>query len=288
MTDTIPVTIDDKHVVVVASANHAFWELCSSGKWERETFVIFRHFLDRAHTYIDMGSWIGPTVLFGCGLSKQVHAIEPDPLAFEELGRNVEANRPATANVQLHNVCIAASSGEVGFGSRTGGGDSTSSMLFSDGATQWRVAALSFHDFAKRVDLDHCNFIKMDIEGGEYSVLPSMRAFLEDSRPTVYLSLHPGFLEKSGPGLASAALRGMRRLQSTARLLWSLKSYRHLYDPRGRVRPVSAPRTWKGRLHERVARVGWKPFAILRTTAYGVAGINSTLVATDLEWRGED
>ena len=36
-----------------------------------------------------------------------------------------------------------------------------------------------------------CNFIKMDIEGGEVTVIPNIKNYLKRNKPTLYLSLHP-------------------------------------------------------------------------------------------------
>jgi hypothetical protein len=35
----------------------------------------------------------------------------------------------------------------------------------------------------------------MDIEAGEYLLIPSLRDYLQSARPTLYLSLHPPFLK---------------------------------------------------------------------------------------------
>src|SRR5580692_4173846 len=77
----------------VSPANHlSFWDEVSSGTWESSTFAIFDRFLDRQHSYIDIGAWIGPTVLYGCQLAKTAYALEPDPLAYVELAQNIAVN----------------------------------------------------------------------------------------------------------------------------------------------------------------------------------------------------
>jgi len=209
----------------------AFWSEVAQGSWEPATFRIFERFLSPGHTYLDIGCWIGPTLLYGCQIARSAYGLEPDPLAFRELERNIELNRPLSDNVRLANLCIATHSGEVAFGSRGEGGDSTSSLLFGRKKTHWTVKALTFEDFLAQYAIRDVNFIKMDIEGGEYAIIPTMQAWLQAHRPTLHLSLHPCYLKLKPLGPLG---RVIRRLTATRRLLRTLSFYRHLYDHHGR------------------------------------------------------
>jgi FkbM family methyltransferase len=216
----------------VLLGNHAgFWNQVSSGAWESGTFAIFDRFLDREHSYIDIGAWIGPTLLYGCQLAKAAYGLEPDPLAYAELKQNIGLNKPIADNVRLFNACIAPQSGEVTLGSRGEGGDSTSSLLFARKKTHWTVAAFSFVDFVQQHGIDDCNFIKMDIEGGEYQLLPTMVDYLRAHRPTVHLSLHPCYLKLRPLGWPG---RVIARMIQTLNILRCISFYRHLYDHSGR------------------------------------------------------
>jgi FkbM family methyltransferase len=237
---TLTVNYVGQPVRVVAGANDAFWQLVSAGNWEPQTFAVFRRFIDPDHSYIDMGSWIGPTLLYGSRLAKATYGIEPDPIAFKELKSNLALNAELGASVKLFNVCIAANSGDVAFGSRTEGGDSTSSLLFSGGKTVWTVRALSFADFVRQSEITHCNFIKMDVEGGEFLVLPGMLGYLRENRPTLLLSLHPCFLypkffeDRDGLNIFWRAARVFVSVLITVNVLRRLRFYRYLYDDRGK------------------------------------------------------
>jgi FkbM family methyltransferase len=215
----------------VEPAGHAsFWEALGGGTWEPETFRIFDRFLSPDHSYIDIGAWIGPTVLYGSRTARVAYGLEPDPIAYAELERNVAVNRDCATNIKLFNACIATRSGEVSLGSRGAGGDSTSSLLFAHKKTHWTVKAFSFADFIEQNRIADCNFIKMDIEGGEYKILPTMAAYLKRHRPTLHLSLHPCYLKWRPLGWPG---RVMARLVATVRLLRSIDFYRHIYDHNG-------------------------------------------------------
>ncbi len=62
-----------------------FWRRATSGQWEPETLAVLRDHLDRDHDYLDIGAWIGPTVLYGARKARHVWCFEPDPVAFRHL-----------------------------------------------------------------------------------------------------------------------------------------------------------------------------------------------------------
>ncbi len=221
----------DRKFQVSPGGYDAFWAKVTRGTWESDTFAIFDRFLDRQHSYIDIGAWIGPTLLYGCQLAKAAYGLEPDPIAYAELERNVRLNDPLTHNIRLFNACIAPQSGEVALGSRGGGGDSTSSLLFGAKKTHWTVKAFSFDEFARQIDAAECNFIKMDIEGGEYRILPTMVGYLRSQRPTLHLSLHPCYLKLRPLGWIG---RVIARVWGTLKIIRSTGFYRHVYDHNGR------------------------------------------------------
>src|ERR1700676_1105845 len=107
------IRLRNKELNVAPGRNDAYWQSVARGVWEPETFPILERFIDGAHSYIDMGAYIGPTLLYGCQIAKRAYGIEPDPIAFAELQQNIDRNRPTTDNVQLFEACIAPKSGEV-------------------------------------------------------------------------------------------------------------------------------------------------------------------------------
>ncbi|KFM20080.1 FkbM family methyltransferase protein [Marine Group I thaumarchaeote SCGC AAA799-P11] len=187
----IKIEKNDKIFYVDSSNNANFWAQLQVGIWEPETFKIFDIFLDKNHSYIDLGSWIGPTVLYGCQIAKFCYAIEPDPVAFRYLKNNVEINHTLCSQIRLSNQCITNFSGTVHLTPKDKkGGDSMSSIVFEKSSKSWKVQGITFQEFVLENSIKDCNFIKMDIEGGEFLVLPNMKEFLHREKPTIHLSLH--------------------------------------------------------------------------------------------------
>lgn len=220
---------------VQESIYESFWRKAANGAWEPETLDLLERFLDRQHAYLDLGAWIGPTVLYASQLASVVYALEPDPAAFAELRANIELNQPQLANAQIYNQAIASFTGKIRLGTPTRAGDSSATILKRPTTQAWQVDAIRLDDFIAQADVRACNFIKMDIEGGEFQVLASMTAWLQEFRPTLYLSLHPYQLYWSGWRVFRLApkLREAMVAIRTAALLDTLRFYSNCYTARG-------------------------------------------------------
>lgn len=172
-----------------------FWEDVQKGKWEPYTFKIFDKFLDPDHSFIDIGAWIGATAFYGCQIARHCYAIEPDPVAFRQLNYNLNMNSNLKSKISLYNFCISDKCGKVKLGNKSSFGNSMSTIMFKDFKNFLFVKSLTLEKFLQLNKIKDCNFIKMDIEGGEIIVLPSIRNFLKERKPTLHLSLHPQFFE---------------------------------------------------------------------------------------------
>jgi FkbM family methyltransferase len=215
----------------------SFWQEVANQTWEPETFRLLEHFIDSQHSYVDVGAWVGPTVLFGSQNANITYALEPDPGAFAELAANVELNRSRLGNVHVLNQALAPISGKLRLDTPTRAGDSSATMLSRPTRESWWVDALRWDDLVRAQNIRDCNFIKMDIEGGEYRVLPDMLAWLEKNRPTLYLSLHPLQLYWSGWRIwrAVPALRRAYVAKQTASLFDALAFYPHCFSAHGKL-----------------------------------------------------
>jgi FkbM family methyltransferase len=190
-------------VFYVNSSNNAnFWAQLQLGIWEPETFKIFDIFLDKNHSYVDLGAWIGPTVLYGCQNAKFCYAVEPDPIAFKNLKNNIDLNHQLCSHIKLSNQGITNFSGTTYLTPKNKEfGDSMSSTVCEKSSTSCKVKGITFHQFILDNSIKDCNFIKMDIEGEEFTVLPTMQKFLEKEKPTIHLSLHPPLVKNSDDAL---------------------------------------------------------------------------------------
>lgn len=178
-----------------------YWDRVAAGTWEPQTFRIFHRFLDRSRASVDIGAWIGPTSLYAAHFCPQVHAIEPDPVARAELVGNLAANPALAARIAVHAVCITPEpgprrlfAGGMYFGQASRFGDSMSGITpAGDGEDQpsQAVDGVRLEDFLEGLAGPPAGFIKMDVEGGEYELIPGRwRALAAFGMPTACISFH--------------------------------------------------------------------------------------------------
>lgn len=242
--DQSPVKVvqkNKKHFRVSVTKHVDFWNRLEIGRWEPNTFKILDSFISAERYYLDIGSWIGPTALYGAQSAKHTYAFEPDPIAYRELEANIHANENTewVSRMTIHKKAIASSSGRMKLGSRGAGGDSTSSALFSGGNTNWEVEAITLEEFVEAEELQDAKlFIKIDIEGLEYEVMPGLREALGRYDVDLHLSIHPPFLLASllpggRNGIGTRILRRLLFVWHQIRLVRSLP-FRYLYHSNGR------------------------------------------------------
>ncbi len=172
-----------------------FWRKASAGAWEPETFAVLDKYLSPNSDYLDIGAWIGPTVLYGARKARHVWCFEPDPTAFRHLAWNLDLND--IHNVSAFGVALSDQFGVARMASVRGEpGDSTSSLLH-DGAHGSDALTVAWDQFEAANDLSGVSLVKMDIEGAEYAVLPTLIPFLKKHRPALYLSTHAPLLDAS-------------------------------------------------------------------------------------------
>src|SRR6267142_1431387 len=75
----------------IAGHNDQFWDRFENN-WEGATLRAFDQHFAPGGTFIDIGSWIGPTALYAASRGQKTICIEADPIAAQELRSNVRAN----------------------------------------------------------------------------------------------------------------------------------------------------------------------------------------------------
>lgn len=178
----------------VAPCERRFWEKAGAGKWEPYTFILLSRCLKKHMTYCDIGAWIGPTALFAARSVRRVVCFEPDPVAFGRLYTNIRLNR--LKHVTAFQAALAAEDGIAGLASfRKRLGDSMSSLLApGHPGNRADVLTITWQRFIEYYGRDRFDFIKMDVEGSEFDLLPTLKTYLSDHRPMVYISFHPHLL----------------------------------------------------------------------------------------------
>ncbi len=189
------VNINDSSFYVDPKKLDFYWKDISNGKWEPESFVIIDTFLRPENIMIDMGCWIGPLTLYAASKGISVHSIDPDHVAIKDLKENIALNSHLN-NISVYELGISDNDGIEALYARTNFGYSSSSLL---NRTRDRLSVsiptTTFNKFIENNGINKIDFIKIDIEGGEWKVLPSISETLRNLKfPTLYISFHFDYL----------------------------------------------------------------------------------------------
>jgi FkbM family methyltransferase len=186
-----------------------FWDVYDRGEWEPWTLEVVGACTGQ---YADIGAWVGPTVIAAKNASTRI-AIEPDPIAQEQLGRNILEARLSGTTIRFE-VAIAPSRGTTvmrsactrGTAYAALGNSETTMMPHGDGES-FEVQTYPLEGLADGSDL-----VKMDIEGAESLVLPAAREWLNGTVPLL-VSLHPPWMTADGWNAVVDVLQAYPTLQ---------------------------------------------------------------------------
>lgn len=151
-------------------------------KYEEETVDFFKKNILPGMSIIDIGAHVGYyTALFAklVGPTGTVYAFEPDKDNFGLLEKNV-GNRK---NVHLFNEAISDKDGFIDF-YKIKGSTGCHSLIApqNDEVKKINIPTATIDSFIKKHHLNKVDFIKIDIEGGEYLALAGMQKLFNSSR----------------------------------------------------------------------------------------------------------
>lgn len=147
---------------------------------------------------VDVGANLGfhTLTLAGCvGPSGRVHAVEPDPRNFGLLSRAVR--KASLSQVRLHQVAAAERPGPATlYLAATNRGDHRL-VPAREPRQQVTVTAVTLDQLLS--EEDHVDFVKIDVQGAEVSVLRGLRNTLQrNSGLRILCELSPGLLRRAG------------------------------------------------------------------------------------------
>jgi FkbM family methyltransferase len=194
-------------VVTVADDYPTFWEKANAGRWEPGTLAVMATLLGPGTVFIDLGAWIGPTSLFAAACGARVIAVEADPAALTALRRNIAANPALAERITVVERAVHAQAGTVSFGARRKPGDSMSStLLAAEASITWSAETVTPAELATMAKPQERPVIKIDIEGGEYQLLPALAPLVAHPAAMVVVSFHPQILAEAQPQDDRAAI----------------------------------------------------------------------------------
>jgi FkbM family methyltransferase len=192
------VTIRGRELSWVAEHYPGFWSKAERGVWEPDTFSIIDRHVESASTVLDLGANIGAITLYAAQEAKRVICFEPDPISRDMLLDNIAANPKVRGKIEVVAKAVHPSGQLLKFGSKGLGGDSMSTHVIPELRTFWIVPTIKPDEIAAMLPDTGPVFVKIDIEGGEYDVVPAACTLWQRKDVTVLLSMHPDILRAAG------------------------------------------------------------------------------------------
>ena len=143
-------------------------------KREYDSFEKFK--INEDDIIVDIGAHLG---FFTIKAAKEafkgvVYAFEPFSMHFRLLEENIRSNN--IKNVKFYNQAITDKASELSF-YYTIHGDPCDTSLFkinpNEKIYEEKIQSISLKDFFQQESLERCDFLKIDCEGAEYSILMS-------------------------------------------------------------------------------------------------------------------
>ena len=184
--------------VVPGVASSSWWKGVEAGKWEPFTWRVFHQEIHSDTVYVGFGEWVGVTGLYAMQVAKKVILMDADPAVRGELTENVRRNNAQNQNVALDYRCINDKPGTVTMKANGGSGSSIAGAPWAEGFQKVQVDCISLpqllQEYGSAIDGSAPLFIKIDTEGAEAFIVPSLKQWLQSipqsKRPTIFLSMH--------------------------------------------------------------------------------------------------
>jgi len=169
-------------------------ELLLFGTHEPLSTKALKNELKEGMTCLDIGANIGYYATLeskAVGISGRVIAIEPSPITFKHLQRNMELQK--ISNNEVHNFAIGDMEGEVNFLSHN---KSNLSMVIQEGQNipqgceLTTVHATTVDKLVEDMKLKNLDLLRMDVEGYEFQILNGAKKTITKYEPMIQLELH--------------------------------------------------------------------------------------------------
>jgi len=163
------------------------------GKYEPYLTNLMLEKISKDDVVLDIGANIGYYTVLMADKVKKVIAIEPDPINFEILQKNIKENK--LKNVVAVQAAVGSENKKMGIiNSKENFGDH---RMWGKGPTV-SVFCRRLDDLLKELDYQKIDFIKMDVQGFELLVIEGGKEMIEKNKPTIFFEYWPWGIKNAG------------------------------------------------------------------------------------------
>ena len=176
--------------LTVAAPDHPFWQKFADG-WEPDTERVYQYAVSPGSTVLDIGGWIGPTLLFAlaCGAEKII-TLEPNPESYAAIKALLNLNLAAQKKITLLNQAISNKSSSLKMGLVAGESDTSTFGIQGDTI---EIQTTTIAKLMDQFNLEQIDLIKIDIEGAEALLAEDFEKLSHRPGQKIHLSIHVPF-----------------------------------------------------------------------------------------------
>ena len=192
------------------------------GSFEPRAVRAYQPWIPRGGVALDIGANIGAHTLQLAqfvGPGGRVLAVEPTDYAMGKLRRNLQLNPGLAARVEARQCFLTADRTASAPAEIPSSWPVTAAhedpRLEAMGEMKAATAALAMtaDDLCTQAGLDRLDFVKIDVDGNEHTVLQGFRASLERFRPDILIELAPYHYDRDNEGHFDELVRYLASLE---------------------------------------------------------------------------
>jgi FkbM family methyltransferase len=161
-----------------------------SGFHEFHEFLFLHKFLKPEMTFVDIGANLGEYTVFVAKRVKKVYSFEPLPKMQHMLQENVNLNNFQHVHIQPYGLSDKEGTLSIHEVDDVHEGLSTFYLGNRKSKAVTEVPLKIFDEQVALLGIDRIDFIKLDIEGGEFFALKGARKSIEKFRPAVMVEIN--------------------------------------------------------------------------------------------------
>jgi len=201
---TVTASYHDGRATVKLADTHlanfdSFWSWLPT--WKPNLLNAIDKYVDETTIFVDAGAWEGPALFYAARKAAMSLALEPDHAAFRALRAHNQVN-PELENVILSPYCLSDRTEKI---KMAGNGEGSSAiervpLKFEDEKIRlgaegvFTVSCYPLQEFlaGKGVRSEKRLFIKMDLQGAESYILPTLTEWVAARavKPVIFLGIH--------------------------------------------------------------------------------------------------
>lgn len=178
-----------KGQIIAFDGNNPPWGLITD-IWIRKCYTKYYNYRKHPKVVVDIGANIGAFSLYAnfCWPAAKIFAFEPG-LEFETLQNNIKLSK--TKNIAAFPFAVSNQNNKISFYLRPLG----VSSLFSGGqiSNKIGVKAITLERIIQKIAKQKVDFLKIDCEGGEFSILENTESIMSKSVGYVAMEYHESF-----------------------------------------------------------------------------------------------